>query len=130
MSIRAFDRRTCPNCGPESCFLYGTCTHCKAQPPTVRYEDRPRFHNSTRAKRTHYRLHSKGRARSVDLTASEKQIVTLLGQGLTDHEIAERTGKGRYTVTSTISRARDRLCLRTRVDLAAWGRAQQQGSAA
>jgi DNA-binding CsgD family transcriptional regulator/pimeloyl-ACP methyl ester carboxylesterase len=57
---------------------------------------------------------------AADLTVRERQVASLVADGLTNAEIGGRLGIGRRTVESHLERARSKLGLRSRSDLAAW----------
>ena len=54
------------------------------------------------------------------LTARQREVVQLVALGLTNIEIAGRLRIGRRTVESHLERARNRLGLGSRTELAAW----------
>jgi len=54
------------------------------------------------------------------LTTREREIARLVAEGLTNADIGTRLGIGRRTVESHLERARSRLGLLSRADLAAW----------
>ena len=54
------------------------------------------------------------------LTAQERDIALLIGDGLSDHAIAHRLALAPSTVATYVRRIRDRLGLASRRDLAAW----------
>jgi DNA-binding CsgD family transcriptional regulator len=54
------------------------------------------------------------------LTSRQRQVAQLVALGLTNAEIADRLRIGRRTVESHLERARDRLGLGSRSQLAAW----------
>lgn len=56
----------------------------------------------------------------ASLSQREAEVVQLLVQGLTNRQIAERLGIGERTVDSHVDHVRDKLGLRTRVQIAAW----------
>lgn len=64
---------------------------------------------------------------AASLSPRETEVVQLLVRGLTNRQIAERLGIGERTVDSHVDHVRDKLGLRTRVQIAAW--ATTQGAA-
>jgi DNA-binding CsgD family transcriptional regulator len=61
---------------------------------------------------------------AVALSAREAEVVQLLVRGLTNRQIAQRLGIGERSVDSHLDHVRDRLGLRTRVEIAAWAIAE------
>jgi non-specific serine/threonine protein kinase len=57
---------------------------------------------------------------SAELTAREWQIARLVGQGLTNPEIAQRLLIGRRTVDTHVEHIRNKLTVRSRAQIAAW----------
>lgn len=55
------------------------------------------------------------------LTAREKEIIGLLTRGLEDKEIAAELGTRPKTVEAQMTRIREKLDARNRVDVAVWG---------
>jgi pimeloyl-ACP methyl ester carboxylesterase/DNA-binding CsgD family transcriptional regulator len=62
------------------------------------------------------------------LSAREREVALLVALGLTNEQIAQRLGIGRRTVEGHVQRARERLRLSSRAELAAWSarRSQEQ----
>jgi DNA-binding CsgD family transcriptional regulator len=55
-------------------------------------------------------------ARSAALTAAEREVLGLVGEGLNNHAIAERLGKSEKTVRNQVSSVLDKLGVRTRAE--------------
>ncbi|MCV2392965.1 alpha/beta fold hydrolase [Actinotalea sp. M2MS4P-6] len=63
-------------------------------------------------------------AAPIGLTARQAEVASLVAQGLTNREIAERLQISERSAESHLERIRDRLGLRSRAQLAAWYTAQ------
>jgi DNA-binding NarL/FixJ family response regulator len=57
---------------------------------------------------------------SVRLTAREQEIVALLGEGLSNKEIATRMGVAVHTVKSHVHNVLEKLALNSRLEVAAF----------
>jgi DNA-binding CsgD family transcriptional regulator/pimeloyl-ACP methyl ester carboxylesterase len=60
------------------------------------------------------------RSDGAGLTGREREVAVLVSDGLTNAQIGGRLGIGRRTVESHLERARSKLGLQSRADLAAW----------
>ena len=61
------------------------------------------------------------------MTRREREVVGLLGEGLSNKEIAARLGVGLHTVKSHVHNVLDKLALHTRLQVAAYS--HQEGDA-
>ena len=61
-----------------------------------------------------------GEATDCSLTARAREVASLVACGLTNREIAERLVLSARTVEGHVERARGKLGLRSRAELAAW----------
>lgn len=64
---------------------------------------------------------------SVRLTAREREIVDLLGEGLSNKEIAQRMSVAVHTVKSHVHHVLEKLALRSRLEVVAFANAVERG---
>lgn len=62
---------------------------------------------------------------AIQLTAREREVVTLISEGLSNKEIAERLHIATYTVKSHIHNILEKLTLSTRLQIAAFARKEE-----
>jgi DNA-binding NarL/FixJ family response regulator len=75
----------------------------------------------------HAQRHPPAARRAGAMTRRERQVVGLLGEGLSNKEIAVRLGVGLHTVKSHVHNVLDKLALHTRLQVAAYS--HQEGDA-
>jgi len=66
---------------------------------------------------------------AVRLTNRERQVIDLLGEGLSNKEIATRLHIAVYTVKSHVHNVLEKLALHTRLEVAAFSHASERGKA-
>lgn len=76
----------------------------------------------------HAQRHPPAARRAGAMTRREREVVGLLGEGLSNKEIAARLGVGLHTVKSHVHNVLDKLALHTRLQVAAYS--HQEGDVA
>ena len=64
---------------------------------------------------------------AVTMTPREREVVALIGEGLSNKEIAERLSIALHTVKSHVHNVLEKLALRTRLQVAAYGHRDREG---
>jgi DNA-binding NarL/FixJ family response regulator len=75
----------------------------------------------------HAQRHPPTARRAGAMTRREREVVGLLGEGLSNKEIAVRLGIGMHTVKSHVHNVLDKLALHTRLQVAAYSHQEGDG---
>ena len=67
---------------------------------------------------------------AVTMTPREREVVALIGEGLSNKEIAERMSIALHTVKSHVHNVLEKLALRTRLQVAAYAHRDREGLSA